>query len=93
MTLFDQLHIKTLLTAPTGRAAKRLSELTGRDAATIHRLLEVDISPETGKMAFVHDESDPLHCDAVIVDETSMVDLLLMHALVRALPETCRSGA
>ena len=90
LTLFDQLDIKTLLTAPTGRAAKRLSELTGRDAATIHRLLEVDISPETGKMGFVHDESDPLHCDAVIVDETSMVDLLLMHALVRALPETCK---
>ena len=90
LDLFDQLKLKTLLAAPTGRAAKCLSELTGRDASTIHRLLEVDISPDSGLMQFVHDEDEPLDCDALIVDETSMVDLLLMHALVRALPERCR---
>lgn len=90
LDLFDAIGCKTLLAAPTGRAAKRLAELTGRDASTIHRLLEVDISPETGDMTFVHDEDEPLSCDALIVDECSMVDLLLMHALVRALPQKCR---
>ena len=90
LAMFDAMGLKTLLAAPTGRAAKRLSELTGREAATIHRLLEVDVSPQTGEMTFVHDEDEPLQCDAVIVDETSMVDLLLMYALVRALPENCR---
>lgn len=84
--LFDRLHRRTLLAAPTGRAAKRLSELTGREAATIHRLLEAQISPETGEMYFQRDENEPLTCDALIVDEMSMVDLLLMHSLLRALP-------
>ena len=90
LDLFEQMRLKTLLTAPTGRAAKRLSELTGRDASTIHRLLEVDVSPEDGSMVFVHNEHNPLSCDAVIVDESSMVDLLLMYNLARALPEQCR---
>ncbi len=89
LALFDELGKKTLLTAPTGRAAKRISELTGRPAATIHRLLEAQIQPETGLMAFTHDETDPLECDALIVDETSMVDLLLMQSLLCALPEEC----
>ena len=78
---------ETLLAAPTGRAAKRLSELTGREASTIHRLLEAQVSPETGEMSFYHDEDEPLKCDALIVDEMSMVDVLLMHSLLRALPE------
>ena len=90
LDLFEQMRLKTFLAAPTGRAAKRLTELTGRDASTIHRLLEVDVSPETGDMVFVHNEHNPLSCDAVIVDETSMVDLLLMYDLVQALPESCR---
>ena len=90
LDLFEQMRLKTFLAAPTGRAAKRLTELTGRDASTIHRLLEVDVSPETGDMVFVHNEHNPLVCDAVIVDETSMVDLLLMYDLVQALPERCR---
>ena len=90
LDLFDRLRLRTLLAAPTGRAAKRLSELTGRDAATIHRLLEVDVSAGQDEMVFVHNAHNPLVCDAVIVDETSMVDLLLMHALVQALPERCR---
>ena len=90
LDLFEQMRLKTFLAAPTGRAAKRLTELTGRDASTIHRLLEVDVSPETGDMIFVHNARNPLSCDAVIVDESSMVDLLLMYDLVQALPEKCR---
>ncbi len=90
LDLFEQMRLKTLLTAPTGRAAKRLTELTGREASTIHRLLEVDVSPEDGEMVFVHNSHNPLSCDAVIVDESSMVDLLLMYDLVQALPESCR---
>ncbi|MBQ2154780.1 MAG: ATP-dependent RecD-like DNA helicase [Oscillospiraceae bacterium] len=90
LELYDRMRLKTLLAAPTGRAAKRLSEVTGRDASTIHRLLEVDISPESGEMVFAHNARNPLSCDAVIVDECSMVDLLLMHDLVSALPPKCR---
>lgn len=87
LALFDRLQRETLLAAPTGRAAKRLSELTGCEASTIHRLLEAQVSPETGEMYFRHDEDEPLKCDALIVDEMSMVDVLLMHSLLRALPE------
>jgi exodeoxyribonuclease V alpha subunit len=71
------------LCAPTGRAAKRLSESTGFEAKTIHRLLETD--PRTG--AFRRDAEAPLDCDLLVVDETSMVDVPLMRALVRALPD------
>lgn len=74
--------VKCLLCAPTGRAAKRLSETTGLEAKTIHRLLEVD--PATGR--FTRNEDKPLECDLLVVDETSMVDVLLMYALLRALP-------
>jgi exodeoxyribonuclease V alpha subunit len=70
------------LCAPTGRAAKRLSEVTGLEAKTIHRLLEVD--PRTG--GFRREEQHPLDCDLVVVDETSMVDVLLMNALLKAVP-------
>ncbi len=88
--LFDSMELKTLLAAPTGRAAKRMSELCGRDAVTIHRLLEVQFSDEDGEMAFCHDESDPLDADAIIVDETSMVDITLARALLSALRPQCR---
>jgi exodeoxyribonuclease V alpha subunit len=74
--------VKCLLCAPTGRAAKRLTETTGLEAKTIHRLLEID--PATGR--FSRNEDNPLECDLLIVDETSMVDVPLMHALLRALP-------
>jgi exodeoxyribonuclease V alpha subunit len=74
--------VRPLLAAPTGRAAKRLAEATGVEARTIHRLLEVD--PGTGR--FRRDEHRPLAGDVVVVDETSMVDVPLMHALVRAVP-------
>ena len=76
--------VKLLLCAPTGRAAKRLHETTGQDAKTIHRLLEVD--PKTG--GFKRNVEHPLDCDLLVVDETSMVDVLLMHALLKAVPET-----
>jgi exodeoxyribonuclease V alpha subunit len=76
--------VKCLLCAPTGRAAKRLTETTGMEAKTIHRLLEVD--PATGR--FSRNEDKPLDCDLLIVDETSMVDVLLLYALLRALPTT-----
>ena len=75
--------VKCLLCAPTGRAAKRLADTAELEAKTIHRLLEVD--PRTGR--FSKDESNPLACDLLVVDETSMVDVLLMHSLVRALPD------
>src|SRR5262250_1500718 len=71
------------LCAPTGRAAKRLSESTGIEAKTIHRLLETD--PRTG--AFRRNEEAPLDCDLLVVDETSMVDVSLMRALLRAVPD------
>ena len=75
--------VEIALAAPTGRAAKRLSESTGREAKTIHRLLEVD--PRTG--SFKRNEEKPLTCDLLVVDETSMVDVPLMHALMRAVPD------
>jgi exodeoxyribonuclease V alpha subunit len=75
--------VRIALCAPTGRAAKRLSESTGLEAKTIHRLLETD--PRTGR--FRRDEEAPLDCDLLVVDETSMVDVPLMRALLRALPD------
>ena len=90
LDLFDAMGLKTQLAAPTGRAAKRLSEVTGREATTIHRLLEAQFDPDSGAMAFVHDEDEPLKCDAMIIDETSMVDLQLMTALLKALRPQCR---
>ena len=90
LRLFDALRLKTQLAAPTGRAAKRLSEVTGREASTIHRLLEAQFDEATGRMAFFHDEDAPLACDAMIVDETSMVDLQLMASLLKALKPGCR---
>jgi exodeoxyribonuclease V alpha subunit len=78
--------VKCLLCAPTGRAAKRLTETTGLEAKTIHRLLEID--PRTGR--FTRNESNTLACGLLVVDETSMVDVPLMHSLVRAVPN--RSG-
>ena len=86
LSLFDQYGIKSLLAAPTGRAAKRLTEITGKDASTIHRLLEATIDPPSGKMFFAKDESNPLKTDAVIVDEMSMVDIQLLCSLLKAIP-------
>jgi len=90
LELFDILELETVLAAPTGRAAKRMSELTGRDAVTIHRLLGACPAEDGSAIRFERDESDPLEASAVILDETSMVDILLAEALIRALPKDCK---
>ncbi|WP_419007638.1 ATP-dependent DNA helicase, partial [Evtepia gabavorous] len=90
LSLFDHLQLRTALTAPTGRAAKRLSETCGAEASTIHRLLEPRYDSQTGGLTFAHNEREPLDTDAVILDEASMVDLVLMQALLAALPGGCR---
>ena len=81
----ERLGIETALAAPTGRAAKRMSEATGRDAKTIHRLLEVDAAD--GR--FKRNADNPLGCSLLIIDEASMIDTLLMYSLVKAVPEKC----
>lgn len=90
LALFNILGLNTALAAPTGRAAKRLSEACSAQARTIHRLLETQLDPATGKLVFTRNEYDPLKTDAVIVDETSMVDITLMSALLSALRGDCR---
>ena len=90
LSLYDQMGLSCLLCAPTGRAAKRLSEVTGQEASTIHRLLGAGIDHHTGKLYFCKDESDPLKADAIIVDEMSMVDIQLLHSLLRAIPPRTR---
>ncbi len=85
---FEQEEMEILLAAPTGRAAKRMTEATGYEARTVHRLLELTgIPDDTGSssgMHFERNEENPLDADAIIIDETSMVDIYLMHALLRA---------
>ena len=90
LELYEALDIKCVLAAPTGRAAKRLTEVTGREASTIHRLLEAGIDPFTGKMCFGRDESNKLKADAIILDEMSMVDLPLLHSLLLAVKAKTR---
>lgn len=80
---------RILLCAPTGRAAKRMSDLTGEPARTIHRLLEVDFNAK-GELKFKRNETNPLPADVVIADEMSMVDALLMRSLVRAIKPTSK---
>ncbi len=82
INIFEALGLRVRLAAPTGRAAKRMQEATGREAATIHRLLE--FSYQAG--GFQRDRERPLEADAVIVDEASMIDTILMHHLVKAVP-------
>ncbi len=83
--IFEQLGAEVMLAAPTGRAAKRLSETTGREAKTIHRLLEYGYSDDGDQDIFQKDENDPLSADVIIVDEMSMVDVLLMNHLLKAI--------
>ena len=90
LAMFEQLGLKTLLTAPTGRAAKRMTELTGQEASTVHRLLGAKFDEDSDHVVFTKDESDRLDCDAVILDECSMVDICLMDALLKALPPDAR---
>jgi len=83
LRILSAKHVRLLLCAPTGRAAKRMNEATGLGAKTIHRLLEID--PKTG--GFRRNNENPLDCDLLVIDETSMVDVLLMHALLKAVPD------
>jgi exodeoxyribonuclease V alpha subunit len=86
LKITEKLTDRILLAAPTGRAAKRMSEITGRKASTIHSLLEVDF--KTG--GFKRKKDNPLECDLLIVDEASMIDTHLMHNLLKAIPSTAR---
>jgi exodeoxyribonuclease V alpha subunit len=86
IALFNHLGLRVVLAAPTGRAAKRLAEVTGAEAKTIHRLLEFN----PGTMGFHRGAEHPLDADAVILDEVSMVDTVLMNALLRAVPSPAR---
>lgn len=83
--IFESRHVQVLLCAPTGMAAKRLSDVTGREAKTIHRLLEVEWD-ETDKPVFRKNAEEPLSCGAIVVDEMSMVDIDLFASLLDALP-------
>lgn len=87
LELLDQDHKKYMLAAPTGRAAKRMTEATGREAKTIHRLLEIQFSgiEGNGKQVFQKDEEHPLETDVVILDEVSMIDVILMSHLLKAI--------
>ena len=82
LTIFSKLKIQILLAAPTGRAAKRMSETTGHEAKTIHRMLEYSIK----KRGFKKNDENPLNCDLIIIDEASMIDTILMHYLIKAIP-------
>lgn len=83
--LFEGQNLKIGLAAPTGRAAKRLTETTGREAKTIHRLLEYSFSDDNSGMAFSKNGEEPLSFDVIIIDEVSMVDILLMYHLLKAI--------
>ena len=89
LELFEERGLNVVLTAPTGRAAQRMSEISGREAKTIHRLREAE---RTGRerMTFARNVRNPIEADAVIVDELSMVDTVVFAALMDALPLTCR---
>ena len=85
VSLWKAMGKKIACAAPTGRAAKRLSEMTGLEAKTLHRLLEFDPS----KMGFKRDLDNQLNCSAIVVDESSMVDLFMAHSLLKAIPKDC----
>lgn len=87
LSISDKITTKILLAAPTGRAAKRMSEITGRTAKTIHSLLEVDFKTAGG---FKRNRQNPLECDLIIIDEASMIDTVLMYHLLKAIPSQAR---
>lgn len=90
LSLLQSSGQRVALCAPTGRAAKRMSELTGQKAQTIHRLLEVDYDPQSRLLRFIHNEKNLLKCDVVVLDEMSMVDVKLFQSLLAALRHGCR---
>lgn len=89
LNVFEKSGLRVALAAPTGRAAKRMSELTGKEAMTIHRMLEVEWD-ETDNPTFTRGRRNPIEANAVIVDELSMVDVRLFSGLLDALPIGCR---
>lgn len=90
LELYEKKGLRVLLAAPTGRAAMRMSEVTGKQAKTLHRLLEVEWTDESRRPEFVRNMENPLEADAVIIDELSMVDTHLFASLLDALPLGCR---
>ncbi len=89
LKVFENQGLEVALAAPTGRAAKRMSELTGKEAQTIHRLLEVEWD-ENDRARFKKNRSNPISANAIIIDELSMVDVILFSSLLAALPLGCR---
>ncbi|WP_123052744.1 ATP-dependent RecD-like DNA helicase [Clostridium sp. JN-1] len=83
--IFEEINYKVFMAAPTGRAAKRMTEATGREAKTIHRLLEMGISEGQDNILYSRGEGAPLECDVLIIDEASMIDVMLMSNLLKAI--------
>lgn len=90
LKLLEKERCKVALAAPTGRAAKRMTEATGYEAKTIHRLLEIGYTGDDKDMNFQRNESNPIEADVIIIDETSMVDIMLMNHLLKAVPAKAR---
>ena len=90
ISIYEQQGLKAVIAAPTGRAAKRISDLTGYTAKTIHRLLEVAYDDGSGIMKFVHNEQNTIDCDVLIVDEMSMVDTILFAELLKGIKLSCK---
>ncbi|WP_042277591.1 SF1B family DNA helicase RecD2 [[Clostridium] dakarense] len=88
--IFENNNQEVLLAAPTGRAAKRMSETSNKEAKTIHRLLEMGFATDSDQLEFMKNEEEPIKADVIIVDEVSMVDILLMYSLLRAIKEGTR---
>jgi exodeoxyribonuclease V alpha subunit len=82
--IFEKASLTVYMSAPTGRAAKRMAEATGREAKTVHRLLEMGVSDENENLSFSKGEETPLDCDVIIIDEASMIDIVLMNNLLKA---------
>lgn len=85
INIFENRGMNIVLAAPTGRAAKRITETTGYEASTIHRLLQMEFIPGESNQQFAKDESEPIEADAVIIDEASMIDIILMNSLLKAI--------
>ncbi len=83
--IFEKAKLRVFMAAPTGRAAKRMSESANREAKTIHRLLEMNASSDEDEIMFSRSEDITLECDVVIVDEASMIDIILMNNLLKAI--------
>lgn len=90
LKIFEKMNKKVLLCAPTGRATKRITESAGREAKTIHRMLEYAYGEDDSNLSFNKNENSPLECDVLIVDEVSMVDILLMNNLLKAIKRGTR---